>query len=104
MLHSGATKKTHFSSIRKAREALQAQAHEIVTAYLSVIETARTEGHLDIAAESLQWLLAHIPADTDGLRVVETSVDKPAGAATDRPTINIGIAVGGVPDRPALPS
>jgi hypothetical protein len=86
-----------FSKVRIARELLKEKSEEILKQYLQVVDEARAAGDYETAAKALQWLIDHMPADDEGGRLVEQSVDKkqvvekgPTG-----PAIQIGIQVGG---------
>lgn len=87
-----------FSKIKVARELLRQRAEELVNEYLDIAKQAKIAGDYETAAKSLQWLLDHIPGDSDGVRVVDSSVDKtqPTAPANTQPSIQIGIQVGGV--------
>lgn len=73
---------------------------QILDDYLAVIRAAQADGDHDVAAKSLQWLMTHMP-DTDGVRMLDPSIDRPdkvddSGGASKH-SIQIGIAIGGVP-------
>lgn len=87
-----------FSRVRIARELLKEKSEEILREYLDVVQQAKIAGDYETAAKSLQWLLDHMPADEEGERMVEVSVDKKQEAVQRGPTgpsIQIGIQVGG---------
>ena len=91
------------SSVRKAREALQARANEILDLMLLNAKQAAASGDFETAQKTYQYLLDHTPGE-DGQRVVEISVDKPkqVEARPTGPAIQIiGIGLGGV-NRPQL--
>jgi hypothetical protein len=91
----------HFSSVRKAKEALKARANELLDGYLAVIKQAAAAGDYETAVKGYQHLLEHMP-DEDGERVLDISIDKPRpGDGPKGPTIQIGVAIGGL-NRPTL--
>jgi hypothetical protein len=88
-----------FSKVRIARELLKEKSEEILKEYLDVVQKAKDAGDYETAAKSLQWLIEHMPADEEGGRLVEQSVDKKQEVVQTGPTgpaIQIGIQVGGV--------
>lgn len=95
---STASQKSFFSKVRIARELLKERSEEILKQYLQVVDEARVSGDYETAAKALQWLIEHMPADDEGGRMVEVSVDKKQEAKQPGPTgpaIQIGISVGG---------
>lgn len=96
-----------FSKVAVARELLRQKAEEIISMYMENAKKAQDSGDYETAAKSLQWLLEHMPADMDGVKVVDQSVDKKAiaeGPKNAGPTIQIGIAVGGMRKPSELPA
>jgi hypothetical protein len=94
-----------FPRVKEAREALQERALSILGLYMTIINKAVQDGNLDVAAEHTRWLLEHMPAEA-GVRLIDPSAAKvkevsigPAGP----PPIQIGIALGGITSKPALP-
>ena len=89
--------RTIFSRVKIARELLRERAEEILDNYLDTVQKAKDAGDFETAAKSLQWLMDHMPAEDDGTRVVETSVDKQQQIVQQdtSPRIQIGISVGG---------
>lgn len=83
--------------VKKAREALKAQAFEILEEYKAAIKMAIASGKYEEGLKAYQWLLDHIPGE-DGERVFESSHDKQVkGDDGPRgPVINIGFKLGGV--------
>ena len=97
---------TYFSKVRYARELLREKSQELLEEYLDVVKHAKEAGDYETAAKALQWLIDHMPADEDGGRIVEQSVDKKQQVVEKQrgPEIKIGIAVGGLGEnRKALP-
>jgi len=86
-----------FPRVKEAREALREKALEILESYLETVKSAKAKGDDKLVLESLQWLMARIP-EVDGQRMLDASVDAknqlPQGPTG--PTINIGLAVGGI--------
>ena len=97
--------RAYFSKVAIARQVLNEKAEELLNEYLDIVAKAKDAGDYETAAKAMQWLIDHMPADDDGGRLVEQSVDKkqqvvekgPAG-----PAIQIGIQVGGT-NQKALP-
>lgn len=100
------SKTQYFRKVKQAREALKEKALDILNEYLQVVADARAEGNHQLAADSLQWLMEHMP-DDDGDTLLNPSVSRkqlPAAEATGTgPKIQIGIALGGVTPPKALP-
>lgn len=87
-----------FSKVAIARDLLRQKAEEILNEYLDVVQKAKDAGNYEVAAESLQWLIEHMPSEEDGTRAIDTSVDKQqkqVEKADSGPRIQIGIQVGG---------
>jgi hypothetical protein len=88
-----------FTRVKVARELLRQKAEEIFTEYMDVIQKAKDSGNYDAAAKHLQWLMEHMPAEEDGTRMVDSSVDKRTEVIDSKPSgpaIQIGIKVGGI--------
>lgn len=92
------TKKVlHFPKVREAREALRAKAVELYEQYDQAIKDALAAQQFVVAIEAMQWLMEHMPADEQGVTMVDISVDKPKMVETKvGPAINIGFALGGI--------
>jgi len=87
----------YIGKVGAARELLRARAEELLEQFITNAKDAQSAGDHETAAKSLQWLLEHLPADDDGARLVDRSVDKVDKAEKDRfdgPRIQIGLAVG----------
>ena len=86
------------SSVRKAREVLKEQAHEILQEFRATIKEARASGKYEEALGAYKWLLEHTPGD-DGERLLEMTVDK-VKEKEDKPTGPliqlVGISLGGI--------
>lgn len=98
-------KKQFFSSIQEAREIIRAGAVEYITMQKKIIEEALKAGDYETAAKANQWLIEHAPADSDGARIIDQSVDKPkeSDSKPTGPQINIGFALGGLNQPKELP-
>ena len=91
----------NFSKVKVARQALRDKAEEILAEYMDTIAQAKSMGDHATAAKMLQWLLEHLPGDEDGSKMIDVGIDKnptPVQTGPTGPTIQIGIAVGGVPN------
>ena len=92
----------HFSSVKKAREALKERAQEILDLQMTIIKAAIANGDFETAAKANQFLLEHIPAE-DNQRLLDTNVDKQQIESKSGPNINIGFAIGGVSQKELPP-
>ena len=83
------------ASVRKAKEALKAQAYEIYEEYRATIREARVAGKYEEALNAYKWLIDHIPSE-EGERLIEGSSDKVKEVESGNrgPIIQIGIAMG----------
>lgn len=95
----------HFSSVKRAREALKAKAEAVLEKYMAAIDMAAASGKYEEALKAYQWLLDHVPAE-DGERIFDGSSDKvqvidntPRGPLVQL----VGITLGGVGHKKALP-
>lgn len=96
-------KKVYFSKVKEAREALKDKALELYEQYDLAIKDALASQQFDVALAAMQWLMEHMPAEADGTKIIDISVDKPKqikeGGA---PVVQIGFKLGGI-DQVALP-
>lgn len=95
----------HFSSVKKAREALRAKAEEVLHKYMAAIDMAAASGKYEEALKAYQWLLDHVPAE-DGARIFDGSSDKVQVVDTvpRGPLVQfVGITLGGVGHKKELP-
>lgn len=93
----------NFAKVKAARELLREKAEELLAEYLDIIKSAKDAGQYDTAAKHMQWLIDHVPAEEDGQRMIDHSVDKNPQAGIPQqvdttPRIQIGIKVGGIGD------
>lgn len=99
--------KGFFTKVHVAREQLRARADEIITKYMEIAEEARAAGDFKTAIAALQWMAEHLPAEDDGTRLLDASVDVKQTddrRKFDPPAIRIGIQVGGIgAEQKALP-
>ena len=95
----------HFSSVRKAREALRGQALELYQEFRTMIKQAAAAGKWEEALKAQQWLLDHTPGE-DGERIFDSSSDKAqvVESAPRGPLVQlVGIRLGGVGNAKELP-
>lgn len=87
----------HFSSVKKAREALREKAFEIYEMQMAIIKAALAEGNFEVAMEANQFLMKHIK-DEDGSSIISEDIDKQKQVDTTAkgPQITIGVAIGGL--------
>lgn len=97
-----------FSKVNVAREMLKERAEEILAEYIETAKAAREAGEFEAAGKMYWNLIEHMPADNPNERVVDTSVDKQQKTAESNkpsgPTIQIGLALGGLPQAKQLKS
>lgn len=100
------TTRQFFSRVAIARQVLREKAEEIYAEYFETLKLAKEAGDFETASKGLQWLMDHMPAEDDGTRMIDVSVDKTTTvvAAPTGPSIQIGIQLGGVKPQKALPS
>lgn len=91
-------RKDYFPKVREAREALRARALEIIENQMRIISEALAEKDFETAAKANQFLMAHLPADDDGTKVIDPTVDAPgrSGREAIGPSIQIGFQLGGM--------
>ena len=87
-----------FTKVKVARDLLRERADVLLQQYLNIVDMATAAGDYETAAKAMQWLMDHMPAEDDGTRIVDVSVDKKQQQVQPQalPQIQIGIAVGGV--------
>lgn len=99
------TKLEPFPRVALAREVLKERATEIIEAYLALAAKASEAGKEDVAADILWKLIDHMPRD-GGSGIIDSSKSKPPTGSTGGsalptgPTINIGLALGGMAKEP----
>lgn len=81
---------------------------EIFETYLAIINEARVAHDYDTAFKATQWLIEHMPKG-DGESIVDPASTKEptpvkGGGNSGGPVIQIGLKLGGIDDRKALPS
>ena len=93
----------YFPKVKEAREALREKALAILDKYEEIIQKALEAGDYETAAKHTQWLIEHMPNEA-GERMIDSSAANPKQIESGpvAPTIQIGIALGGV-QQPALP-
>lgn len=99
--------RSHFSSVKRAREALKERSYEIFEAYMGLASQAAAKGDFETAETILWKLLDHGPTDEDGIRLLTASASKPVSTKDQGqigPAIQIGIALGGIGTPKELPS
>lgn len=95
----------YFPKVKEAREALQEKAKELYERYDKAILAAMEKGEFETAIKAMQWLMEHFPKGDDGQSIIDTSIDqKKVSEKSGGPTINVGIALGGVNAKKALPA
>lgn len=94
----------YFPKVREAREALKAKALALFEKYEAIIDKAIAAGDLEVAATHVQWLIEHMPNE-DGERMIDATAAKPKKLETAKtgPSIQIGIALGGMNKPKTLP-
>ncbi len=93
-----------YPKVRAAREALREKGLEIYEKYMLLIDKAMADGEYETAEKSLRFLLEHMPAEDDGTRLVDPSVNKQKKSEkSSGPIVNIGFKIGGTTPK-ALPA
>jgi hypothetical protein len=97
-------KKSYFSKVEAAREALASRSYEIVKIQLRIIKEALKHGDYKSAAAANQFLLEHTQ-DAEGNRPIVGSIDKKAEESVGslQPSIQIGFNIGGLLPAARLP-
>lgn len=98
--------KEYFSKVKEARAALAAKSLDLFEQYQTLIKDAIAAQEFEVAQKGLQFLLEHLPKDEDGTTLLDPSIDtkKVEAKGGGGPTIQIGIALGGKKESPALPA
>ena len=98
------SKRVYFSKVREAREKISSEALELYDMYKGLIRDAIIAQDFETASKGLQFIMDHIPADSEGTRLLDPSVDKPKQIEGNKgPTIQIGFQLGGVSTPSELP-
>lgn len=86
-----------FPSVRKAREALKANAYENYEQLKKIIAMAAAAGDFETAAKYAWTLIEHTPKE-DGESIIDESASKPkvVERGNGGPVIQIGVKVGGI--------
>ena len=99
------SKRVYFSKVKEAREKISSEALELYDMYKGLIRDAIVAHDFETASKGLQFIMDHIPADDEGTRLLDPSVDKTDinKKGNSGPIINIGIKLGGIPKQAELP-
>lgn len=91
-------------AVKRARLALSENSEEVLAEFRAAIKLAIAHGKYEAGLLAYQWLLEHTPAAEDGVRVIDSSVDKQQKQAEGPrgPLIQIGFKLGGSSEK-ALP-
>lgn len=90
--------KDYFPKVKEARDAIKAKALDLFELQLKLIMEAVNKGEIEAALDANQWLMEHMPNE-DGDRMIDPSgakAPKEVETGPKGPTIQIGIALGGV--------
>ena len=91
------------SKVKRVRDIIRAEAEEIYRDYRAALKLAVAAGQYEAALKGYAWLVGHAPADEEGVRMVDSDVDKQAEAkGQSGPVIQIGFSLGGI-DQKKLP-
>jgi hypothetical protein len=87
-----------------ARQALREKIDDLIEEYIQLAMDAKAQGDFETAEKTLRWLLEHAPADEDGQKTFDPSIDKAPSkeSKSGGPSIRVGIMVGGI-EAKALP-
>lgn len=98
-------KRNYFSKVPEAREVLKKEALTIIDRFLVTLQNAEARGDFETASKGYQWLMEHFPAHEDGTTLIDQGIDKPKVVqGYQGPSIQIGIAMGGVGQPKTLPA
>ena len=90
------------SKVKRVRDVIRAEAEEIYREYRNALKLAVAAGQYEAALKGYAWLTGHVPADEEGMRMVDGDVDKQVEDKGQKgPLIQIGIAV--TPNQKSLP-
>lgn len=85
-----------FPRVREARQALLAEALNLIEIKKQIILDAMAAGEFEVADNAVNWLLSHMPS-VDGMTAVSQDIDAHKQIEGPKGTqINIGFAIGGV--------
>lgn len=94
----------HFPKVAEARQAIADNAVNIYNAYMALAVEAAAAQEFATAEKILWNLLEHMPEDEETGKLLSGSADKaPQIEGVVGPTIQIGLALGGMPAQDALP-
>lgn len=100
----GGRSKGYFPKVAEARQAIADNAVAIYTAYMALAVAAQEAGEF-IVAEKIYWnLMDHMPEDEETGKLLGASADKTIEGGGAGPTIQIGLALGGMPAPTAIPA
>lgn len=93
-----APKDLYFSKVKLAREAFRGKALELFEDYQQTVKLAVANQDYEVALKAIQWAIEHMPADEDGVKMLDSSIDndKSDGVKAVGPQINIGFQLGGI--------
>ena len=91
------------SKVKRVRDLIREEAESIYREYRAALKLAVAAGQYEAALKGYAWLSGHVPADEDGVRMVDGDVDKQQEVkGQNGPVIQIGFSLGGI-DQKKLP-
>jgi hypothetical protein len=103
----GGRAKGYFPRVAEAKKILTDEAVELLKLYKQIAVEALAAQEFETAEVAVRFLLAHMPEDEETGTLLGTDVDKnrePDQKGGGGPTIQIGLALGGMPQQKALPT
>lgn len=93
-----------FPKIAEVREMLKERAAELLNLQRRIVYEALANQDYETANDANQFLLLHLPAGEDGVRLLDPDIDKPTDKGQlHAPQISIGFAIGGLNQTQSLP-
>lgn len=103
----GGRAKGYFPKVAEARQALADQALDLFNLYKQIAIDAHAAQEFEVAADAIKFLLTHMPEDEETGTMLQADIDKnrepDVKGGGSGPTIQIGLALGGMPIQAALP-
>lgn len=98
--------KGYFPRVAEARKVLADEALELYKLYKQIAVEALAAQEFATAEKAISWLLAHMPEDEGSGTMLNADIDKNQNVDSkggSGPTIQIGLALGGMPAPKGLP-
>lgn len=99
--------KGYFPKVAEARKLLTDEAADLYRMYKQIAVEALAAQDFAVAEKAIGFLLTHMPEDEETGTLLNTDIDKnkePDIKGGGGPSIQIGLALGGMPAQKALPT